>query len=59
MEAEDPIRVETPTVRCDGGGEPLGHPAVYLTFGKDGVIVCPYCSLRYIRAAGADRAVDH
>ena len=59
MEAEQTIRVETASVRCDGGGEPLGHPAVYLKFKGEAEIVCPYCSRRFILAEGAETALGH
>lgn len=48
MEPKEPIAVDTPTVGCDGGGGPLGHPKVYLRIAGDGEIVCPYCSRRYV-----------
>jgi uncharacterized Zn-finger protein len=51
------ITVKTPTVACDGGGGPLGHPMVYLNFAKEREIVCPYCSRRYKLAEGA--SADH
>ena len=59
MEPEKTIRAETRTVRCDGGGGPLGHPAVYLKIGDEGAIVCPYCSRRYVLDKDADRAASH
>ena len=31
-------------VSCDGGGEALGHPKVFLDMGKNNKIICPYCS---------------
>jgi uncharacterized Zn-finger protein len=31
-------------VSCDGGGGALGHPKIWLTFGEDGTVTCPYCS---------------
>ena len=31
-------------VSCDGGGGALGHPLIWLTFGQDGTVTCPYCS---------------
>ena len=31
-------------VSCDGGGEVLGHPKVFLDMGKNNKIICPYCS---------------
>ena len=48
------IAVTGPRVACDGGGGPLGHPRVWLTLGTDGEITCPYCSRRYVKAAGTD-----
>ncbi len=32
----------------DGGGGPLGHPRVFLSLGKEGDVVCPYCSRRFV-----------
>ncbi len=45
--------VETPTVACDGGTGPLGHPRVFLHFGDQREVVCPYCSRTYQLAEGA------
>ncbi len=45
--AQEVFVVDTPTVSCDGGGGPLGHPKVYLRFGDERTIVCPYCSRRF------------
>ncbi len=59
MEEEQTIRVETASVRCDGGGGPLGHPAVYLKFKGEAEIVCPYCSRRFILAEGAETVLGH
>lgn len=47
--------VETDVVACDGNGAGFGHPRVYLTFGSQREIVCPYCSRRYVLAEGAKR----
>jgi len=52
----DVIRVTTDRVACDGNGDALGHPRVWLTLGTDGEIVCPYCSRRYVRAGDEDDA---
>ena len=38
-------------VACDGGGGSLGHPRIWLTFGQDGIVICPYCSREFIRTA--------
>jgi uncharacterized Zn-finger protein len=58
MPPEEAITVETTTVRCDGGGGPLGHPAVYLKI-PDREVVCPYCSRRFVLAEGAHGATGH
>ena len=50
------IFVTTDRVACDGNGDALGHPRVWLTLGTDGEIVCPYCSRRYARAGDEDDA---
>lgn len=47
----EPIETEIPVVRCDGGGGPLGHPAVFLNLGEEGKIVCPYCSRCFVKAS--------
>jgi len=59
MEAEKTIHVETRSVRCDGGGGVLGHPAVFLKFTGEAEIVCPYCSAKFILAEGAKTASGH
>jgi len=40
-------------VKCDGGGEPLGHPVVYLNLGHEGKVICPYCSKCFVKASQA------
>ena len=34
-------------VSCNGGGGALGHPQIWLTYGKDGTVICPYCSKKF------------
>ena len=34
-------------VVCDGGAGALGHPKVYLPFGKKSAVVCYYCGKRF------------
>lgn len=53
MQPTETIEVETETVGCDGGGGALGHPRVFLTLGRDGVVDCPYCSRRFVLKPGA------
>lgn len=45
-------------VACDGGGEPFGHPLVYLKI-EDREIRCSYCSRRYVLAPGAGQGGGH
>jgi uncharacterized Zn-finger protein len=59
MPLETPIVVETRVVHCDGGGGPLGHPAVYLHIGEENEIVCPYCSRRFVLDEHAEEAAGH
>jgi uncharacterized Zn-finger protein len=59
MEPEEAINVETTTVRCDGGGGPLGHPSVYLKIGAVGDVVCPYCSRHFLLEEGAAAPQNH
>jgi uncharacterized Zn-finger protein len=48
------IETQAARVACDGGGGALGHPRVYLTFGPDHRVVCPYCSRVYAQVAGTE-----
>jgi uncharacterized Zn-finger protein len=41
----------TRAVSCDGGGEPLGHPKIYLHI-TNTEITCPYCSRRFVLEPG-------
>jgi uncharacterized Zn-finger protein len=60
MAPDEVTTVTTTTVACDGGGGPMGHPMIYLTFKAAGeTICCPYCSRRYRLAEGADAAHGH
>jgi uncharacterized Zn-finger protein len=54
-----PELVTTGTVSCDGGGGPLGHPNVYLTFTHSDEIVCPYCSRAFKLAPGTKLGHGH
>ena len=56
MEPVETIYVEESTVGCDGGGDPLGHPKVYLNLAAKGETDCPYCGRRYILKEGGGRA---
>lgn len=45
----EPKETKSDVVHCDGGGLPLGHPRIYLNLGKEGKIVCPYCSQSFVK----------
>ncbi len=47
-QAADVIEVKTDSVKCDGGGA-LGHPLIYLEFGEQNRLVCPYCSRTFVK----------
>ncbi len=51
--------VDTPVVACDGGNGALGHPRVFLTFGAERQLVCPYCSRTFVLAEGAKAGHGH
>lgn len=41
--------VDSYRVACDGNGEALGHPRVWLQIPKDrGWVECPYCDCKMI-----------
>ena len=56
---DDTIVVSSPVVGCDGGGGVLGHPLVYLRIERDGEVVCPYCSRRFVLEGGPGTATSH
>lgn len=62
MDATKPletIEVEADRVGCDGGGGALGHPRVYLSLSKEGVVDCPYCGRHYVLKHGAKAGHGH
>lgn len=52
------FHVDERTVACDGGGDALGHPRVYLRI-EDRQVLCPYCSRRYVLNEGAGDGHGH
>lgn len=58
-EPAETIIVDSATIACDGGGEPLGHPKVYLNLGPDGRIDCPYCGRRFVLDVAAANGAGH
>lgn len=59
MEPTEIIDVDSETVACDGGKEPLGHPRVFLNMKGQGQIDCPYCGRRFVLKAGAEASAGH
>jgi uncharacterized Zn-finger protein len=54
MQPFETIEVDDPVVACNGGGEALGHPRVFLNLTSTGRIECPYCSRLFVlRGKGA------
>jgi uncharacterized Zn-finger protein len=53
MPPEETIVVSEERVACDGGGDALGHPRVFLEIDSTGEVVCPYCSRRFVLEAKA------
>lgn len=45
----EPIKEKNEVARCNGGGGPLGHPAVFLNLSPREEIVCPYCSRYFVK----------
>jgi uncharacterized Zn-finger protein len=58
-DAPEVIEVETRIVACDGSGDALGHPRVYLNLGTDDTVECPYCDRLFVLKPGAGRAGGH
>ena len=48
IEAPETVIVKQTRVACDGGGDALGHPKVYLQIGEEGFVDCPYCDRRFV-----------
>lgn len=44
---EDETIVDGNRVSCDGGK--LGHPKVFLTLKNNEIIICPYCSHKFLK----------
>lgn len=53
MKSNETQTVTETRVACDGGGDPSGHPRVYLNLGKEGHVECPYCGKVFVLKEGA------
>lgn len=48
-EAPEVKIVDSYRISCDGGGDALGHPRVWLSIPLDtGFVECPYCDAKYV-----------
>jgi uncharacterized Zn-finger protein len=46
---KQPVRwVKEKSVKCDGGGGPLGHPRIFINVDKPQICGCTYCGLPYV-----------
>jgi uncharacterized Zn-finger protein len=59
IDTPEVIKAEGPRVACNGGGGALGHPRVFLSFGPDGRVVCPYCSRVYVQEPHGEGSGHH
>lgn len=56
----DIIETNTTEVMCDGNGDTVGHPRVYLNMGEKTEIVCPYCSRKFVlKSTGKNAKSNH
>ncbi|KAG9522951.1 NADH-ubiquinone oxidoreductase, partial [Aureobasidium melanogenum] len=47
---KQPVRwVKERTVKCDGGGGPLGHPRIFINVDRPQICACTYCGLPYAK----------
>jgi uncharacterized Zn-finger protein len=51
--------VAAPRVACAGDAPPDDHPLIYMAFGDEREVVCPYCSRRYRLADGVPSGPLH
>ncbi len=58
-DAPEVIEVDTEVVDCDGGGDALGHPRVWLNMAGQGGIDCPYCDRRFVLKPGGGAGAGH
>lgn len=42
-------------VECDGGGGPLGHPAVWYSLVDQDYVECMYCDRRFVKESAQNR----
>ena len=47
MQTKETLYTSEPTISCDGDAN--GHPRIYLNFGADKEMDCPYCGRHFVR----------
>ena len=52
------LETNSKTVVCDGGGEALGHPRVFLEIDEHGYVDCGYCDRRFVLIGGVADTPD-
>ncbi len=55
----DVATVTVPEVACEGVPGADAHPMVFMTFGEEDEIMCPYCSRRFRRSDAAPPGPVH
>jgi len=50
------VEDDADTVRCDGGGGPLGHPVVYYSFDGADKVECGYCDREFVKKKAGGQA---
>ena len=58
MEPAETIETDSEVLSCDGGGDALGHPRVFLNMEGRGEIDCPYCGRRFLLREGPVQGPD-
>ena len=53
------ITVTSRRVACDGDGDALGHPRVYLEMGEADFVECPYCDRHFVLAGPEHPEDEH
>jgi uncharacterized Zn-finger protein len=54
--APEIVTVHSRRIACDGVGDALGHPRVYLEMGDEPFVECLYCDRRFVLAGGSEGA---
>ncbi|HEX2581910.1 MAG TPA: zinc-finger domain-containing protein [Dongiaceae bacterium] len=55
MQQSEIVAVKGSRVSCEGNAAAGGHPRIYMIFGKEKELSCPYCGRRFMQ----EDATDH